>query len=345
MRSIPRSHALAGMVATVLAGCSGGISGIVPATGRSGAGSALAPDVLKIKVGSATKRIPANALRRIAAIAKTQTTQIEPGYTTATSDGNGIAVSADGTNVYDYDATGDLLIAHDGQQTGSNGMPIYRMTGTNGTEVQVQLPDLTTVPLDRTTTIGDFTLHQDSASQTATVSASIPDWGSMSVSVQPGSTGFTATANGGTALTFDYGLFGITQSQAAAMRARAPQGGVRRVEDFNPSATCLALIALLVALLLAAAYFGWTYIRLAYKLAAFAQNGLAIVNATLAKTLLITALTAVAGNVLGGAILKECFTGPQPPPPPAPPANPNPPAPGVPVAQPVPIKANPVQAQ
>ncbi|MEA2664412.1 MAG: hypothetical protein QOI11_1356 [Candidatus Eremiobacteraeota bacterium] len=316
MRSIPRSHALAGMVATVLAGCSGGgVSRLLPA-GAPASSSGAALDILKVKVGRASKRIPAGALRYSASTASPAPTQaVGAGYTTSTSDGNAVAVSSDNTDLYDYGQDGGLLVSHDTQLSGTNGLPIYRMTGTNGTEVQIQLADLNAVPYDQSTTIGDFTMLQSSSSSLATVSATVGSWGPISVSVQPGDNGFVATANDGQSATYGYALFGITPTQAAAMR-RAAQGGGRHALDFNPSKTCLALIALLIALLLAAAYFGWYYIGLAFKLAAF-NAPLGVVNATLARTLLITALTAVAGATLGGAILKECFKDPTPAPSPS----------------------------
>jgi hypothetical protein len=322
MRSIPRSHALAGMVATVLAGCSGGVSRMLPAGSGQPSSGGRALDLLKVKVGRSTKSIPADVLRRTASLASPAPAQeIGGGYSTTTSDGNGVAISSGNTDVYDYDSAGNLLVDHDTSQTGANGMPIYRMTGTNGTEVQIQLADLTAVPYDQSTTIGDFTMLQSSTSSLATVTATVGSWGPIRVTVQPGENGFTATSNDGQTSTYDYALFGISQTQAAALR-HAAQGGQRHTMDFNPSKTCLALIALLVALLLAAAYFGWYYIGLAYKLAAFGAP-LGVVNATLARTLLITALTAVAGATLGGAILKECFKDPTPTPSPTPTAKPS----------------------
>ncbi len=171
------------------------------------------------------------------------------------------------------------------------------------------------MPYDQSTTIGDFTMLQSSSSSLAQVSATVGGQ-PITVSVVPGDAGFVATSNDGQTATYDYGLFGISQAQAQALR-RAAQGGVRHARDFNPSNTCLALIALLVALLLAAAYFGWYYIGLAYKLAAF-NAPLGVVAATQARSLLITALTAVAGATLGGAILKECFKDPTPTPSPTP---------------------------
>ncbi len=316
MRSIPRSNALAGMVATVLAGCAGGASRLMP-SGGSGARGATALDVLKVRVGRADKQIPADVLRRSASVASPAPSQeIGAGYTTTTSDGNVVAINSTNTDVYDYDSTGHLLVDHDTQQTGTNGMPIYRMTGTNGTQVQIQLSDLTTVPFDTSTTIGDFTMLQSSATSLATVTATVGSWGPIKVSVQPTSTGFLATSNDGQTASYDYALFGISGAQVSAL-TRAAQNGERHTMDFNPSKTCLALIALLIALLLAAAYFGWYYIGLAYKLAAFGAP-LGVVNATLARTVLITALTAVAGATLGGAILKECFKDPTPTPSPTP---------------------------
>ncbi|MEA2664413.1 MAG: hypothetical protein QOI11_1357 [Candidatus Eremiobacteraeota bacterium] len=315
MRSIPRSRALAGMVATVLAGCAGGTSRLLPAGGPSPDSPVL--PAFKVKVGRATKRIPAGALRRNAATASPAAAQqIGPGYTASTSDGNGIAISADGADIYDYDRYGALLIDHDSQQIGTNGRPIYRMTGTNGIEVQIQLGDLAGVPYDQSTTLGDFTILQSSSTSLAQVSATVGDWGSLSFSAQPGDTGFTATAPDGQTVTYDYALFGISQTQAAAMR-RAAQSG-RRAMDFNPSAACFALIALLIALLLAAAYFGWYYIGLAYRLAALnPEIPYGVVAATLARSTLITAIAAVAGGVLGAAIIKECFKDPTPAPSPS----------------------------
>jgi hypothetical protein len=304
------------MVATVLAGCAGGASRLMP-SGGSRAGNAAALGVLEVKVGRASKQIPAGVLRRGASVASPPPSQeIGGGYTTTTSDGNVVAISSANTDVYDYDSTGDLLVDHDTQQTGSNGMPIYRMTGTNGTEVQIQLSDLTTVPYDQSTTIGAFTMLQSSSTSLATVSATVGSWGAIKVTVQPTSTGFLATSNDGQTASYDYALFGISGAQVSAL-TRAAQNGERHTMDFNPSKTCLALIALLIALLLAAAYFGWYYIGLAFKLAAF-NAPLGVVNATLARTLLITALTAVAGATLGGAILKECFKDPTPTPSPTP---------------------------
>ncbi len=317
MRSIPRSHALAGMVATVLAGCAGGASRLLPA-GGPGSGSPVLP-LFKVKVGRATKTIPSSVLRRSKSTASpAPSQQIGGGYTSSTSDGNVVAISNEGVDMYDYDRYGALLVDHDTQQIGSNGMPIYRMTGTNGTEVQVQLGDLTAVPYDQSTTLGDFTIFQSSSSSLVTVNATVGDWGPMTISAQPTDTGFTATAPDGQTISYDYALFGITPTQAAAMR-RAVRSGGRRIRDFNPSATCLTLIAALIALLLAAAYFGWYYIGLAYRLAALnPEIPYGVVSSTLARSTLITAIAAVAGGVLGAAIIKECFKDPTPTPSPSP---------------------------
>jgi hypothetical protein len=57
----------------------------------------------------------------------------------------------------------------------------------------------------------------------------------------------------GQTMIYDYALFGISSAQAAAMRRawqRAPRDGLQPVQ------ACIALIAALIVLLLAAAYFG-----------------------------------------------------------------------------------------
>ncbi len=160
----------------------------IPSVGGRGATDVQSPSASPQPTGSMQPGAPGQYVKGYAAPAFPTALTADP----VTRDPSGYQSQTDAnkTHVNLFDANGTFVGQEDDAQTGSNGQPVLRLTDATDHQVQMTLPDVTGMPDDTATTVGNLQITKNATNQTMTIvglgltANSTYDAGSQTVIVQ-----------------------------------------------------------------------------------------------------------------------------------------------------------------